>query len=46
MATVAANIVKTLRANGIDRVYGLPGDSLNGFTDALRKDGGLSLIHI
>ena len=39
MANVAENIVKTLHANGIDRVYGIPGDSLNGFTDALRKDG-------
>ena len=46
MATVAANIVKTLRANGIDRVYGLPGDSLNGFTDALRKDGGIRWVHV
>ncbi|KQR37192.1 ubiquinone-dependent pyruvate dehydrogenase [Microbacterium sp. Leaf159] len=46
MATVAANIVKTLRANGIDRVYGLPGDSLNGFTDALRKDGSIRWVHV
>ncbi|AXL12943.1 ubiquinone-dependent pyruvate dehydrogenase [Microbacterium foliorum] len=46
MATVATNIVKTLRANGIDRVYGLPGDSLNGFTDALRKDGGIRWVHV
>ncbi|OAN36581.1 ubiquinone-dependent pyruvate dehydrogenase [Microbacterium sp. H83] len=46
MATVAANIVKTLRANGIDHVYGLPGDSLNGFTDALRKDGRIRWVHV
>ncbi|MFT4234931.1 MAG: hypothetical protein QM607_08050 [Microbacterium sp.] len=36
MTTVAENLVPTLKANGVDRVYGRPGDSLNGFTDALR----------
>ena len=37
MATIAENIVENLQANGVERVYGIPGDSLNGFTDALRK---------
>src|SRR3954447_13464868 len=46
MVTVAENIVRTLRANDIDRVYGIPGDSLNGFTDALRKDGGIRWLHV
>ncbi|MGM7672058.1 ubiquinone-dependent pyruvate dehydrogenase [Microbacterium sp. A93] len=46
MVTVAENIVHTLRANNIDRVYGLPGDSLNGFTDALRKDGTIRWLHV
>ncbi|MFD6815432.1 ubiquinone-dependent pyruvate dehydrogenase [Microbacterium sp. NPDC060132] len=46
MANVAENIVKTLHANGIDRVYGIPGDSLNGFTDALRKDGRIRWVHV
>ena len=46
MANVAENIVKTLHANGIDRVYGLPGDSLNGFTDALRRDGSIRWVHV
>jgi pyruvate dehydrogenase (quinone) len=27
-------------------VYGIPGDSLNGFTDALRKDGGITWEHV
>lgn len=36
MATVAKNIVDSLAASGVTRVYGIPGDSLNGFTDALR----------
>jgi pyruvate dehydrogenase (quinone) len=46
MATVAENIVRTLRANRVERVYGIPGDSLNGFTDALRKDGSIQWVHV
>lgn len=46
MVTVAENIVRTLRANHVDRVYGIPGDSLNGFTDALRKDGTIRWLHV
>ena len=34
MPTVADNIVATLKASGVRRIYGIPGDSLNGFTDA------------
>ena len=37
--TVADVVVETLKASGVRRVYGLPGDSINGFTDALRRDG-------
>ena len=37
--TVAEVIVSTLKASGVRRVYGIPGDSLNGFMDALRRDG-------
>lgn len=36
MVTIAQNMVSTLQASGIRRVYGIAGDSLNGFTDALR----------
>jgi pyruvate dehydrogenase (quinone) len=39
-------IVETLKNAGVRRVYGLPGDSLNGFTDALRRDGELSWGHV
>ena len=39
MVTIAKNIVDTLEANGVERVYGIPGDSLNGFTNALRTSG-------
>ncbi|GIF74466.1 ubiquinone-dependent pyruvate dehydrogenase [Asanoa siamensis] len=44
--TVAQAMVGTLKASGVRRVYGIPGDSLNGFTDALRRDGGLAWEHV
>src|ERR1700754_4842511 len=44
--TVADVMVATLKASGVRRVYGIPGDSLNGFTDALRRDGGLAWEHV
>jgi pyruvate dehydrogenase (quinone) len=44
--TVADIFVATLRASGVQRVYGLPGDSLNGFTDALRRDGSITWEHV
>src|ERR1700730_6206426 len=45
-STVADVMVATLKASGVRRVYGLPGDSLNGFTDALRRDGGIAWEHV
>ena len=45
-ATVAEVMVATLKASGVRRVYGLPGDSLNGFTDALRRDGEIAWQHV
>ncbi|WP_372495926.1 thiamine pyrophosphate-binding protein, partial [Mycolicibacterium smegmatis] len=39
MATFADHIIAMLSASGVRRVYGLPGDSLNGFTDAIRRSG-------
>lgn len=44
--TVAKNIVATLKANNIQRVYGIPGDSLNGFTDALREEESIRWVHV
>jgi pyruvate dehydrogenase (quinone) len=44
--TVAEFVVATLRASGVRRVYGIPGDTLNGFTDALRRDGGIAWQHV
>jgi len=44
--TIAEVLVESLKNAGVKRVYGLPGDSLNGFTDALRKDGTLEWAHV
>ncbi len=45
-ATVADVIVATLEASGVRRVYGVPGDSLNGFTDALRRAERIAWQHV
>jgi pyruvate dehydrogenase (quinone) len=44
--TISDLMVEALKSAGVRRVYGLPGDSLNGFTDALRRDGTLSWEHV
>ncbi len=44
--TVADTIVATLKASGVKRIYGLPGDSINGFTDALRRDDEIAWQHV
>ncbi|NLG20714.1 MAG: ubiquinone-dependent pyruvate dehydrogenase, partial [Actinomycetales bacterium] len=46
MPTIAENMVAQLVANGVRRVYGISGDSLNGFTDAMRVDGTLQWVHV
>jgi pyruvate dehydrogenase (quinone) len=47
MATIAADyMVGALVKAGVKRVYGVVGDSLNGFTDSLRKDGSIEWVHM
>ncbi|MFD1826912.1 MULTISPECIES: ubiquinone-dependent pyruvate dehydrogenase [Mumia] len=46
MPSTADVMIETLKAAGVRRVFGLPGDSLNAFTDALRRDGTLDWIHV
>lgn len=46
MATVAEEAVEVIKSAGVQRVYGIPGDSLNGFTDALRADGTIRWLHV
>jgi pyruvate dehydrogenase (quinone) len=45
-ATVAEVMVSILKASGVRQVYGIPGDSLNGFTDAMRRDGAITWQHV
>jgi len=47
MATtkIANIIVETLASVGVKRVYGVPGDSLNGITDAIRTHSSVAWIH-
>ena len=46
MPTVAQHILAALKSSGVSRVYGLPGDSLNGFTDAIRRAGDVTWEHV
>jgi pyruvate dehydrogenase (quinone) len=47
MARIVADyIVESLIQVGVQRVYGVVGDSLNGFTDSLRRHGGVDWIHM
>ena len=43
---IAELIVETLAEAGVRRIYGLPGDSLNGITDAIRKQKQVQWIHV
>jgi pyruvate dehydrogenase (quinone) len=45
-ATASEVIVETLIASGVKRVYGLPGDSLNGITDAIRRHSEIEWVHV
>ncbi len=46
MKTVAVQFAETLVAAGVKRIYGIVGDSLNGFTDAIRAQGKIEWIHV
>ncbi|MET1034309.1 MAG: thiamine pyrophosphate-binding protein, partial [Arthrobacter sp.] len=46
MVTVAENLVRTLSLNGVKRIYGLPGDSLNALTESLRTHDDVEWIHV
>jgi pyruvate dehydrogenase (quinone) len=46
MAKVAEVLVKTLAQAGVRRVYGVPGDSLNGITDTIRKCESIEWVHV
>ena len=44
--TVAEQFVEILGAAGVKRIYGIVGDSLNGVTDAIRRQGKIEWIHV
>src|SRR5690242_19556756 len=44
--TIADEIVASLVAAGVQRVYGVVGDSLNPITDAIRRNGKLRWVHV
>jgi pyruvate dehydrogenase (quinone) len=39
-------MIETLAEAGVQRVYGLPGDSLNGITDAIRRQKQMQWVHV
>src|SRR6185503_4339539 len=43
---VAELLVETLVRAGVERIYGVPGDSLNGLTDAIRRREHPRWIHV
>ncbi len=44
--SVADVLIETLAAAGVERIYGVPGDSLNGITDAIRRQGKIQWVHV
>jgi pyruvate dehydrogenase (quinone) len=44
--TVAEQLVKALRQGGVQRVYGVVGDSLNPIVDAIRRTDGIDWVHV
>jgi pyruvate dehydrogenase (quinone) len=43
---VAGLLVDTLAAAGVERIYGLAGDSLNGITEAIRRQERIRWLHV
>lgn len=46
MRTVADQFADTLVAAGVKRIYGMVDDSLNGITDAIRRQGKIAWMHV
>src|SRR6266700_3601802 len=44
--TASEYLVEALEKTGVKRVYGVVGDSLNGFTDAMRRRKSIDWIHM
>jgi pyruvate dehydrogenase (quinone) len=46
MKSVADQFASTLAVARVKRVYGIVGDSLNGLTDAIRRQGKIEWVHV
>nr|WP_304440508.1 MULTISPECIES: pyruvate dehydrogenase [unclassified Kitasatospora] len=46
MGSVAEQMVEVLRQAGVERVYGVVGDSLNPVVDAIRRADGIEWVHV
>ncbi|MFC9325955.1 pyruvate dehydrogenase [Kitasatospora sp. NPDC057015] len=46
VVSVAEQMVEVLRQAGVERVYGVVGDSLNPVVDAIRRTEGISWVHV
>jgi pyruvate dehydrogenase (quinone) len=46
MYTVADQFAEILAEAGVKRIYGIVGDSLNGLTDSLRRQGKIEWVHV
>src|SRR6267142_4837142 len=44
--TIADLLVDTLVAQGVERIYGVTGDSLNGITDSIRRQERVRWVHV
>jgi pyruvate dehydrogenase (quinone) len=44
--TVAEQFIEVIRQAGVERIYGLVGDSLNPVVDAVRRTDGIEWIHV
>ncbi|CAM8867289.1 hypothetical protein DP49_1888 [Burkholderia pseudomallei] len=44
-STIADYLARTLAAAGVTKIWGVTGDSLNGLSDSLRRDGGIRWMH-
>jgi pyruvate dehydrogenase (quinone) len=44
--TVADQFAEILAIAGVKRIYGIVGDSLNGLTDAIRRQGKIEWVHV
>jgi pyruvate dehydrogenase (quinone) len=44
--TIADQLLDVLREAGVERIYGLTGDSLNPVVDTIRRGDGIEFVHV